>query len=248
MAEAIIVEGVTKSFKLANHKTMKKLVVNAAKRRPLSRSFTAVEDVSFTLEQGESIGLMGLNGSGKSTLLKLISGVMSPDRGQVLTRGRIAGLIEVGAGFHPDLSGHENIYLNGAILGMSEKEIDNKFDDIVKFSEMRKFLDSEVRHYSSGMFMRLAFSVAVHTECDIFLIDEMLAVGDQPFKRKCMRKIRELKEAGKTMVFVSHNPKQVMRLCSRGLVLEQGRVIFEGTAEDAVRKLGYEEDDELDAD
>ncbi len=248
MAEAIIVDGVTKSFRLANHKTMKKLVVNAVKRRPLSRSFTALEDISFTLDQGESIGLMSLNGSGKSTLLKLISGVMSPDVGQVLTRGRIAGLIEVGAGFHPDLSGRENIYLNGAILGMSEQEIDDKFDDIVKFSEMRKFLDSEVRHYSSGMFMRLAFAVAVHTECDIFLIDEMLAVGDQPFKRKCMRKIRELKEVGKTMVFVSHNPKQVVRLCSRGLVLEQGRMLFEGAAEDAVCKLGYALDDENDED
>jgi ABC-2 type transport system ATP-binding protein len=248
MAEAVIVEGVAKSFKLANHKTMKKLVVNAAKRQPLSRSFTALEEISFTLEQGESIGLMGLNGSGKSTLLKLISGVMSPDRGQVLTRGRIAGLIDVGAGFHPDLSGRENIYLNGAILGMSESEIDAKLAAIVDFSEMQEFLEGEVRHYSSGMFMRLAFAVAVHTECDIFLIDEMLAVGDQPFKRKCMRKIKELKEAGKTMVFVSHNPKQVVRLCNRGLVLEQGRMLFEGAAEDAVRKLGYALDDENDED
>ncbi len=248
MAEAVIVEGVTKSFKLANHKTMKKLVVNAAKRQPLSRSFTALEDISFTLEQGDSIGLMGLNGSGKSTLLKLISGVMSPDRGQVLTRGRIAGLIEVGAGFHPDLSGRENIYLNGAILGMSESEIDAKLEAIVAFSEMQEFLESEVRHYSSGMFMRLAFAVAVHTECDIFLIDEMLAVGDQPFKRKCMSKIRELKAAGKTMVFVSHNPKQVLRICNRGLVLEQGRMAFEGTAEDAVRKLGYDDNDDNDED
>ncbi len=248
MAEAVIVEGVTKSFKLANHKTMKKLVVNAAKRQPLSRSFTALEDISFTLEQGDSIGLMGLNGSGKSTLLKLISGVMSPDRGQVLTRGRIAGLIEVGAGFHPDLSGRENIYLNGAILGMGESEIDEKLEAIVAFSEMGAFLESEVRHYSSGMFMRLAFAVAVHTECDIFLIDEMLAVGDQPFKRKCMSKIRELKAAGKTMVFVSHNPKQVLRICNRGLVLEQGRMAFEGTAEDAVRKLGYDDNDDNDED
>jgi ABC-2 type transport system ATP-binding protein len=202
--------------------------------------------VSFSLEQGESIGLMGLNGSGKSTLLKLISGVMAPDEGAVWTRGRVAGLIEVGAGFHPELSGRENVYLNAAILGMSEEETDAKFESIVEFSEMGKFLHNEVRHYSSGMFMRLAFAVAIHTECDIFLMDEMLAVGDQPFKRKCMRKIRELKEMGKTMVYVSHSPKSVVNLCTRGLVLEQGRMIFEGTSEDAVRKLGYElaEDDD----
>jgi len=246
MAEAIIVESVTKSFKLANHQTIKRLAVNAVKRRPLSRTFTALEDISFKLEQGESIGLMGLNGSGKSTLLKMISGVMSPDRGQVLTRGRIAGLIEVGAGFHPELSGRENIYLNGAILGMSESEIDAKFDAIVEFSEMRQFLDSEVRHYSSGMFMRLAFAVAVHTECDIFLIDEVLAVGDQPFRRKCLARIQELRDEGRTLVFVSHSAKQVQRVCTRGIVLTKGKVAFEGTSGEAVRYLGYETEDETD--
>ena len=206
----------------------------------------ALKDVSFTLEQGDSIGLMGLNGSGKSTLLKLISGVMAPDDGQVLTRGRVAGLIEVGAGFHPELSGRENVYLNAAILGMSEEETDAKFDSIVEFSEMGKFLDNEVRHYSSGMFMRLAFAVAIHTECDIFLMDEMLSVGDQPFKRKCMRKIMELKESGKTMVYVSHNPRQVLRVCNRGIVLEKGELVFEGPAEDAVKKLGYDLDEDED--
>ncbi len=206
----------------------------------------ALKDVSFTLEQGDSIGLMGLNGSGKSTLLKLISGVMAPDDGQVLTRGRVAGLIEVGAGFHPELSGRENVYLNAAILGMSEEETDAKFDSIVEFSEMGKFLNNEVRHYSSGMFMRLAFAVAIHTECDIFLMDEMLSVGDQPFKRKCMRKIMELKESGKTMVYVSHNPRQVLRVCNRGIVLEKGELVFEGPAEDAVKKLGYDLDEDED--
>jgi ABC-2 type transport system ATP-binding protein len=246
MAEAVIVDGVTKRFKLANQKTIKKLTVNAVRRRELSTTLTALSGVTFSLEQGDSIGLMGLNGSGKSTLLKMISGVMSPDEGSVWTRGRVAGLIEVGAGFHPELTGRENVYLNGAILGMSQEETDAKFDSIIAFSEMGKFLGNEVRHYSSGMFMRLAFSVAVHTECDIFLMDEMLAVGDQPFKRKCMRKIMELKEAGKTMVFVSHNPKQVLRVCTRGLVLERGEMVFEGTAEDAVRKLGYDTDDDDD--
>ncbi len=246
MAEAIIVEGVTKSFKLANQKTIKKLTVNAVRRRELSRTLTALDDVSFTLEQGDSIGLMGLNGSGKSTLLKLISGVMSPDSGEVWTRGRVAGLIEVGAGFHPELSGRENVYLNAAILGMSEAETDAKFESIVEFSEMGKFLNNEVRHYSSGMFMRLAFAVAIHTECDIFLMDEMLAVGDQPFKRKCMRKIRELKAQGKTMVYVSHNPRSVVNLCRRGLVLDKGRMVFVGSSEDAVKELGYDLDDDDD--
>jgi ABC-2 type transport system ATP-binding protein len=246
MPEAIVVDGVTKRFKIANHKTVRKLTANLVQRKELSRDLLALKDVSFTLEQGDSIGLMGLNGSGKSTLLKLISGVMAPDDGQVLTRGRVAGLIEVGAGFHPELSGRENVYLNAAILGMSEEETDAKFDSIVEFSEMGKFLNNEVRHYSSGMFMRLAFAVAIHTECDIFLMDEMLSVGDQPFKRKCMRKIMELKESGKTMVYVSHNPRQVLRVCNRGIVLEKGELVFEGPAEDAVKKLGYDLDEDED--
>jgi len=246
MPEAIVVDGVTKRFKIANHKTVRKLTANLVQRKELSHDLLALKDVSFTLEQGDSIGLMGLNGSGKSTLLKLISGVMAPDDGEVLTRGRVAGLIEVGAGFHPELSGRENVYLNAAILGMSEEETDAKFDSIVEFSEMGKFINNEVRHYSSGMFMRLAFAVAIHTECDIFLMDEMLSVGDQPFKRKCMRKIMELKESGKTMVYVSHNPGQVLRVCNRGLVLEKGELVFEGPAEDAVKKLGYDLDDDKD--
>jgi ABC-2 type transport system ATP-binding protein len=239
MATSVVVDHASKSFKMANQKTFRRLATNAIRGKPLSRSFTALSDISFTLEQGDSIGLMGLNGSGKSTLLKLISGVMTPDGGKVLTRGRIAGLIEVGAGLHPDLTGRENVFLNGAILGMSEAEINSKFDSIVAFSELEKFLDSEVRHYSSGMFMRLAFAVAVHTECDIFLIDEVLAVGDQPFRKKCMRRIRELKSEGRTMVYVSHSPAQVLSLCQRGLVLEAGKMVFEGSAEDAVAAVGY---------
>jgi ABC-type polysaccharide/polyol phosphate transport system ATPase subunit len=240
MSTSVVVDHVTKRFKLAHQKTLKKLLVNATKGRELSDSFTALEDISFTLEQGDSIGLMGLNGSGKSTLLKLISGVMAPDSGQILTRGRIAGLIEVGAGMASDLSGRDNIYLNGAILGMTDDEIRRKFDAIVDFSEMEPFLDREIRSYSSGQFARLAFSIAVHTECDIFLMDEMLAVGDQPFKRKCMRRILGLKDEGRTMIFVSHNPNQVVRVCERGIVLKAGQMAFEGTAEDAVKALGYE--------
>ena len=248
MSSSIAVEGVSKSFRIAHQKTIKKLAVDSVKGNRRTDEFIALKDVSFTLEQGEAIALMGLNGSGKSTLLKLISGVMTPDRGQVLTRGRIAGLIEVGAGLHPDLSGRQNVFLNGAILGMSEREIKRKFDSIVEFSEVGKFLDTEVRHYSSGMFMRLAFATAVHTECDIFLIDEVLAVGDQPFRRKCMRRIKELKAEGRTMVYVSHNPKQVVKLCNRGLVLRAGEMLYEGSATGAVEALGYELDDDNDED
>jgi len=240
MSESIIVDNVTKRFRLARHKTLKRLTVSKTKGQETADSFTALSNISFTLEQGETIGLMGLNGSGKSTLLKLISGVMAPDEGQVWTRGRIAGLIEVGAGLHPDLSGRENVYLNGAILGMSQAEINRKFDSIVEFSEIGKFLDTEVRHYSSGMFMRLAFSTAVHTECDIFLIDEVLAVGDQPFKKKCMARIRELMAEGRTVVYVSHNPKQVLKLCKRGLVLQAGEMLYEGPAKGAIEALGYD--------
>jgi len=240
MTTAMVVEGVTKRFKLSNSNGLKSLTVNAVKRRRAVKSFTAVDNVSFQLDVGGSIGLMGLNGSGKSTLLKLISGVMEPSSGKVQTRGRVAGLIEVGAGFHPDLTGKENIYLNGAILGMSQEEIRRKYDAILDFSEMENFVESTVRNYSSGMFMRLAFSVAVHTDCDIFLMDEMLAVGDQPFRRKCMKRIYGLKDEGKTMVFVSHNPNQVVKLCDLGMVLSAGQVQFFGPADEAVQALGYD--------
>jgi ABC-2 type transport system ATP-binding protein len=247
MTTAMILENVTKRFKLSNSGGLKQLTVNAVKGRRRVRSFTAVDDVSFTLDIGDSIGLMGVNGSGKSTLLKLISGVMEPTSGKVLSRGRVAGLIEVGAGFHPELTGRENIYLNGAILGMSQAETRRKYDEILAFSEMENFVESSVGNYSSGMFMRLAFAVAVHTDCDIFLMDEMLAVGDQPFKRKCMRKIYELKEQGKTMIYVSHNTKQVIKLCELGLVLSAGRMTYFGTATDAVKSLGFDVDEDVDA-
>ena len=160
--------------------------------------------MSFTVEQGESIGLMGLNGSGKSTLLKLINGVMRPDKGTVRTRGRIAGLIATGAGFHPQLTGRENLFLNGAILGMSEAETKRKFDEIVEFADIGKFLDTPVSHYSSGMYARLGFSIAVHVDADIFLADEVLAVGDRPFKKKCMAKMQEIRQQGTTIFYVSH--------------------------------------------
>ena len=181
-----------------------------------------MNDVSFTVQQGESIGLMGLNGSGKSTLLKVINGVMRPDSGKVLTRGRIAGLIATGAGFHPQLTGRENVFLNAAILGMTEKETNRKFDAIVEFADIGKFLDTPVGNYSSGMFARLGFAVAVHTDSDIFLVDEVLAVGDRPFKKKCLARMQEIKDDGRTLFYVSHAPASVRKMCDRVLVLEKG--------------------------
>jgi ABC-2 type transport system ATP-binding protein len=211
-----------------------------------SETFPAINDVSFSVAQGESVGLMGLNGSGKSTLLKLVSGVMRPDAGQVRVRGRIAGLIEVGAGLHPDLTGRENIYLNGAILGMGQSEIDRKFDAIVDFSGVERFIDNEVRHYSSGMFARLGFSVAVHTEPDVFLVDEVLAVGDQRFRKRCLERIRHLHAQGQTLVIVSHNARQIVRLCSRALVLEDGELAFDGPSTQATEFIDAGEDDDDD--
>ncbi|MDQ3164706.1 MAG: ABC transporter ATP-binding protein [Actinomycetota bacterium] len=247
MADAIVCESVSKRFTLRESRTLKRRLVARAHGREANRSFLALDTVTFTVEQGESIGLMGLNGSGKSTLLKLISGVMRPDSGDVLTRGAIAGLIEVTAGFHAQLSGRENIYLNAAILGMSETEINRKFDEIVDFSGIEKFLDTPVGNYSSGMYARLGFSVAVSAESDIFIIDEVLAVGDPPFKKKCIRRIKEIRDQGRTIVFVSHNTTQVQRICNRALVLEQGVLTFDGTVKDAIHKLRYDDDDDVDA-
>lgn len=230
----IIVDDVRKEFKLRHTHSIKETALAAVRRKPLSTSFRALDGVSFTIGEGESVALLGFNGSGKSTMLKLISGVLVPDSGKILTRGRVAGLIEVGAGFHPDLSGRENIYLNAAILGMGKREISERFDAIVEFSEIEKFIDTEVKHYSSGMFLRLAFSVAIHTEVDILLIDEILSVGDEPFQRKCIARIRQLHEQGKTLVVVSHDLNMVSDLCERGVLLQDGAVRFDGPSKEAV--------------
>ncbi|GAB3612433.1 ABC transporter ATP-binding protein [Humibacter ginsengisoli] len=234
---SIIVNDVTKSFKLRHTHSFKEAFVGFIRRKKLSTTFSALSHVSIEIKEGESVALLGYNGSGKSTLLKLISGVFLPDKGRVLTRGRVAGLIEVGAGFHPDLTGRDNVYLNAAILGMSRKEIDARFDDIVEFSEIADFIDTEVKHYSSGMFLRLAFSVAIHTELDVLLVDEILAVGDAPFRAKCERRIRELIEQGKTMVVVSHDLEMVTSLCERGVVLRKGDVVFDGPIDEAASAL-----------
>ncbi len=242
MSTVIRMDSVSKQFTLRHAKTLRRMVTRAVKGKALKDSFYAVRDVSFDVQKGQSIGLMGHNGSGKSTLLKMVSGVMRPDAGTVGVAGKVAGLIEVGAGFHPELTGRENVYLNAAIIGMSEEEIDAKFDTMVDFSNIGRFIDTEVRHYSSGMYMRLGFAVAVHAECDVFLVDEGLAVGDAPFRRKCMRKIRQLQEEGVTIFLVSHSPRQVQKLCDRALVLDEGQLVFDGQPDQALAFLNESAD------
>ena len=235
---SIIVEGVTKQFVKRNSHSFKEAFVGWIRGKQVrSDMFTALDDLSFQVGEGESVAVMGLNGSGKSTTLKLISGVLEPDKGKVYTRGRVAGLIEVGAGFHPDLSGRENVYLNAAILGMNKDEIDARFDDIVAFSEIGDFIDQEVKHYSSGMFMRLAFSVAIHVELDILLVDEVLSVGDAPFRAKCIKKIKELTAQGVTMLVVSHSMGMIKDLCDRGIVIKKGKKIYDGPIEGAAELM-----------
>jgi ABC-2 type transport system ATP-binding protein len=249
MTVSIQVEHVTKQFTMQYHRTLKQMAVASMKRLPLQEKFLAVNDVSFTVEQGESVGLMGLNGSGKSTLLKVINGVMRPDQGIVLTRGRIAGLIATGAGFHPQLTGRENLFLNGAIMGMSEAETKRKFDAIVDFAELGKFLETPVSHYSSGMYARLGFSIAIHVDADIFLADEVLAVGDRPFKKKCMAKMQEIRQQGTTIFYVSHAAASVRAMCDRVLVLESGRLTYDskivedGSVDGGIRHLQYDDAD-----
>jgi len=252
---SIVVEDVTKTFTLRYQRTLKQMTVARMRGQQISNSFNALDGVSFTVEQGESIGLMGLNGSGKSTLLKLINGVMRPDSGRVLTRGRIAGLIATGAGFHPQLTGRENVFLNAAVLGMSEQETRSKFDDIAAFADIGKFLDTPVGHYSSGMYSRLGFAVAIHVDSDIFLADEVLAVGDKPFKKKCLAKMQEIRESGRTLFYVSHAAASVRRMCDRVIVLEKGRVGFDGDVDEGIKYVKYDngpdagdDDEELGAD
>lgn len=197
--------------------------------------FWALRDVSFDVEQGQVIGILGRNGAGKSTLLKILSSITAPTRGSVKMRGRIASLLEVGTGFHQELSGRDNVYLNGAILGMSRREVTSKFDEIVAFSGVEQFLDTPVKRYSSGMRVRLAFAVAANLEAELLMIDEVLAVGDASFQAKCLGKIGEVAGSGRTVLFVSHNAATVESLCKRGIVLHAGKVAFDGTQTDALR-------------
>lgn len=194
----------------------------------------ALKDVSFTVEQGEVLGIIGRNGAGKSTLLKLLSRVTAPTSGKIKLKGRVASLLEVGTGFHPELTGRENIYLNGAILGMNRKEIDRKFDEIVDFAEIEKFIDTPVKRYSSGMYVRLAFAVAAHLEPEILVVDEVLAVGDAEFQKKCLGKMGDVAKEGRTVIFVSHNMAAIDALCERAVLVKSGQVQMDGAASDVV--------------
>ena len=197
--------------------------------------FWALHDVSFDVKRGEIIGIIGRNGAGKSTLLKILSRITEPTKGRVVLHGRVASLLEVGTGFHPELTGRENIFLNGAMLGMTQREIRRKFDEIVAFAEVEKFLDTSVKHYSSGMYVRLAFAVAAHLEPEILIVDEVLAVGDAAFQKKCLGKMSDFTgKEGRTILFVSHSMPAVRALCSRALVLKNGRVLFNGEANEAI--------------
>jgi lipopolysaccharide transport system ATP-binding protein len=195
---------------------------------PVPETFWALQDVSFQIERGDVVGIMGRNGAGKSTLLKILSRITEPTTGRAVLRGRVSSLLEVGTGFHPDLTGRENVFLNGAILGMKRTEIARQFDEIVAFAEVERFIDTPVKHYSSGMYVRLAFAVAAHLDPDILIVDEVLAVGDVSFQKKCLGKMGAVAKSGNTVLFVSHNPAAIRNLCSRAIVLEAGRVEFSG--------------------
>jgi len=196
----------------------------------------ALKDVSFEVKRGEVVGIIGRNGAGKSTLLKILSRITEPTEGYAEIRGRVGSLLEVGTGFHPELTGRENIYLNGRILGMTKREIDRKFDEIVAFSEIGKFIDTPVKYYSSGMYVRLAFAVAAHLEQEILIVDEVLAVGDAAFQRKCLGKMRNVSKEGRTVLFVSHNMAAILNLCSRCILLEAGRIALEGETSKVVEE------------
>ncbi|MFN0111787.1 MAG: ABC transporter ATP-binding protein [Blastocatellia bacterium] len=202
----------------------------------LTEDFWALKDVSFEIKQGEVVGIIGRNGAGKSTLLKILSRITEPTNGRIGIKGRVASLLEVGTGFHPELTGRENIYLNGAILGMSREEIKRKFDEIVAFAEVEKFLDTPVKRYSSGMYVRLAFAVAAHLEPEILIVDEVLAVGDAQFQKKCLGKMDEVAKGGRTVLFVSHNMAMIQFLCSKAILLDKGSINSEGNVQDVIQQ------------
>ena len=199
-------------------------------------TFMALKGISFEVKKGERLGIIGGNGAGKSTTLKILSRVTAPTEGTVYINGRISSMLEVGTGFHPELTGRENIYLNGAILGMTKEEVDRKMDDIIEFSECRQFIDTPVKRYSSGMYVKLAFSVAAHLDSEILIMDEVLAVGDMKFQQKCLKKMREVAEnEGRTVLYVSHNMNTIRQLCDRCIVLEKGKIIYNGAVEEAIQ-------------
>ena len=234
-AGEIRARGLGRIFKirLSQTRSLKEAILR--RELPRTRELWALRDVDLDIRRGETFGIVGPNGSGKSTLLKLIAGIFSPSTGELEVQGRVGSLIEIGAGFHPEFTGVENVYLNAAIYGLKHSYVDEHLDEIVSFAELEQFKDVPVRTYSSGMYMRLGFSVAMHIQPDILLLDEVLAVGDEAFQQKCFGRIADFKRSGGTIVFVSHDPSAVERLCDRAIMLERGRVLEEGPAVDVVR-------------
>jgi ABC-2 type transport system ATP-binding protein len=233
-SNAIEIHNLWKTFRLYQEKNQYLKAAVLRGRRARYEDFWALKEVSFDVPFGSTLGIIGSNGSGKSTLLKCLAGILSPDKGSVQINGRISALLELGAGFHLDLSGRENVYLNGAILGLSKREVTEKFDDIVEFAGLGKFIDTPVKNYSSGMIVRLGFAVAANVEPEILLIDEVLSVGDQSFQLRCIERIEKFRQEGKTMVFVSHSLAQVQQLCENAIWIEKGEVRGQGRAMDVV--------------
>lgn len=233
---AISVKNMSKDFIIYGDKvnTLKERIIRFNKNNKEVRN--VLKDINIDIKKGESVALIGVNGSGKSTLLKLITKIIYPTKGNIKVDGKVSSLLELGAGFHPDFSGRENIYFNASIFGLTKKEIDSRLDKIIEFSELEEFIDTPIRTYSSGMYMRLAFSVAINVDADIILIDEILAVGDQHFQEKCMDKMIELKKSGKTIVFVSHSASAVKFLCDRAIWLKDGCVAMDGKTEDVLKE------------
>src|SRR5579862_3162961 len=235
MNTGVAVDGVSKRFRLYHQKytSLKERVLHAGKNP--YEEFWALRDVSFDVLEGETVGILGRNGSGKSTLLKCVSGILQPSSGRVVVRGQLAALLELGAGFQPELSGRENIFLNASLLGLSTKQVESRFDEIVAFAELEQFIDNQVKYYSSGMYVRLGFAVAVNVDPDILVVDEVLAVGDEAFSRKCMARIKEFQDDGRTILFVTHSSDLVRQICDFAVVLSSGDMIGSGPAADAVR-------------
>ncbi len=235
MAPAIEVRHVSKRFRLSHERysSLKERVIHFG--RVPYEDFWAVRDIDLDVDEGQTVGLLGHNGSGKSTLLKCIAGILQPTEGEIVTRGRLAALLELGAGFHPELTGRENVYLNGSILGFSRKDVERVFDEIVAFAELERFIDMQVRHYSSGMYVRLGFAVAVNVDPDILLVDEVLAVGDEAFQRKCLERVARFQREGRTILFVTHAADLVRRICDRAVVLDHGNMVADAAPGEAVR-------------
>jgi len=234
---AIKVEGVGKTFLIPKHKidSVRGLLFNFGRRGPYEK-LEALQDVSFEVRKGEFFGIIGRNGSGKSTLLKLLAGIYPPDRGRITVNGKISPFLELGVGFNPELTARENVYLNGVILGLTRKQIEQRFDEIIAFAELERFVDAKLKNFSSGMYVRLAFSVAIQVDADILLMDEVLAVGDVGFQAKCFEVFRRLKQDGKTIIFVSHGLPTVEEFCDRVLLLDKGQKVVLGNAAEAVGK------------